>query len=285
MTSSTFLPSQYPYNGRIPEAVFNQVTAQAGCTGEGALGCLRALNSTTLQDINLDVDVAGFEFLISFAPVVDGSFITQSPTEALTQRKLNADVLLSVNNLNEGFIFINQTVDYDVVEFIQDLFPLLGLEETHTAASLYRSFGSSAAQVAAIVGEATFVCPTYFLLDTFTGKAFKGQYAIPPSFHGADVVNYFPSFTGFGEPITFNNTDFINAFTQGFVSFAANLDPNVKLRPSIAPVWREWSLGAETEMVFNKTEADAPDIAVTTTSHALKSRCDFWKSVHNQTGQ
>ncbi|KAJ7188730.1 Alpha/Beta hydrolase protein [Mycena filopes] len=285
MTSSSFLPSQYLYNGRIPQAMFNQVTALAGCTGGGALNCLRAIDSTSLQDINLNVDAAGFEEIISFAPVVDGSFIQQSPTEALAQRKLNGEILLSVTNLNEGFIFVNQSASYDVAEYVRVLFPLLGQEKSHTAASLYRSFGSPVAQVTAILGEAIFVCPTYLLLDAFSGKSYKGQYAIPPSFHGSDIVNYFPSFTAFGEPIIFNNTDFINAFTQGFVSFAANLDPSIKLRPSIAPVWRKWSSGAKTEMVFNQTEGNAPHIAATTTSRALEGRCEFWKSVHNLTGQ
>ncbi|KAJ7189252.1 Alpha/Beta hydrolase protein [Mycena filopes] len=287
MTSSTFLFSQYPYNGKIPQALFNQVTAQAGCTGEEALRCLRELDSTTLQAINLDIGTAGFESTLapSFVPVVDGSFITQSPTEALAQRKLNGELLLSVTNLNEGFIFVNQSVNYDVAQYVRDAFPLLGQEKSDTAASLYRSFGSPVAQVTAIFGEAVFVCPTYLALDAFTGKSYKGQYAIPPSFHGSDIVNYFPSFTAFGEPIIFNNTDFINAFTPGFVSFAANLDPNVKLRPSISPLWRRWSSAAETELVFNKTEGDMPDIAATTTSRALKSRCDFWKSVHRLTGQ
>ncbi|KAJ7188745.1 Alpha/Beta hydrolase protein [Mycena filopes] len=285
MTSSSFLLSQYPYNGKIPQAVFNQVTAQGGCTGEGALDCLRALDSTTVQDINLNIGAAAFESQISFAPVVDGSFIKQSPTEALAQRKLNGEALLSVTNLNEGFIFVNQSVNYDVAEYVRDIFPLLGQEKSYIAASLYRSFGSPVAQVTAILGEALFVCPTYLLLNAFSEKSYKGQYAIPPSFHGSDIVNYFPSFTAFGEPIIFNNTDFINAFTQGFVSFAANLDPNVKLRPSIAPVWRKWSPGAKTEMVFNQTEGNAPDIAATATSRALEGRCEFWKSIHNLTGQ
>ncbi|KAJ7167029.1 Alpha/Beta hydrolase protein [Mycena filopes] len=285
MTSSSFLFSQYPYNGEIPQALFNEVTTQAGCTGEEALGCLRELDSATLQDINLNIGAAGFESTPSFVPVVDGSFITQSPTEALAQRKLNGELLLSVTNLNEGFIFVNQSVNYNVAQYVRDAFPLLGQEKSDTAASLYRSFGSPVAQVTAILGEAVFVCPTYLALDAFTGKSYKGQYAIPPSFHGSDIVNYFPSFTAFGEPLIFNNTDFINAFTQGFVSFAANLDPNVKRWPSIAPVWPKWSPGAETELVFNKTEGNMPDIAATTTSRMLESRCEFWKSVHNLTGQ
>jgi hypothetical protein len=52
-----------------------------------------------------------------------------------------------------------------------------------------------------------------------------------------------------------------------------NLDPNVKLRPSITPVWQKWS-PAETEMQFNKTELDAPNIVPIKTSSALLERCE-----------
>jgi hypothetical protein len=103
----------------------------------------------------------------------------------------------------------------------------------------------------------------------------QGEYAIAPALHGDDTINYFPSFTEFGATLKFNNTDFINAFSQIFVSFAANLDPNAKLRPSITPVWPMWSHGAETEMVFNKTELDEPYIALDITPASLLRRCEY----------
>ncbi|KAJ7795580.1 hypothetical protein B0H14DRAFT_2391488, partial [Mycena olivaceomarginata] len=121
---------------------------------------------------------------------------------------------------------------------------------------------------------ATFVCPTYLLLNALPGKAYKGEYAISPALHGDDTINYFPTFDEFGSVLHFNNTAFITTFTQGFVSFAAHLDPNAKLRPSIAPVWRRWSRGAQTELVFNQTESGAPHIAPSKTSSALLERCE-----------
>ncbi|KAJ7039553.1 Alpha/Beta hydrolase protein [Mycena alexandri] len=218
MTSSSFLPAQYPYNWED-----SAVIAQAGCKGAAALDCLRTIDSASLQDINLNVTAAGFQGTLG---------------------NLNGEILLSVTNLNEGFIFVNQTEDYDVAEYVQNLFPLLGVEEVNAVKSLYRSFGSPVAQVTAILGESVFTCSTYLLINAFAGNSYK-------SFHGSDVVNYFPSFTAFDEPIIFNNTGFINAFTRGFLSFA--------LRPSITPLWQKWSPAAETEIVF-------------------------WKHVHNLTG-
>jgi carboxylesterase type B len=59
------------------------------CTGTKPLDCLRAVDSATMEDINLNLMLASFYDTFSFAPVVDGSFITQSPTDALLQGKVN----------------------------------------------------------------------------------------------------------------------------------------------------------------------------------------------------
>jgi carboxylesterase type B len=59
------------------------------CTGTKPLDCLRAVDGATLGDINLSVMTAGLQGTFTFVPVVDGLFITQSPTDALHQGKLN----------------------------------------------------------------------------------------------------------------------------------------------------------------------------------------------------
>ncbi|KAJ6585113.1 Alpha/Beta hydrolase protein [Mycena capillaripes] len=285
ITSSTFLVSHYQYNHRIPQTAFNEVVTQAGCNNTKPLDCLRALDGATLEEINLNMILADFQGTFPFSPVVDGSFITQSPTDALLHGKHNGDILLSVTNVNEGVIFVNQSVQYNVAEYVGNLFPLFGAKEKNAAASLYQSFGSPLDQVNRILAESIFICPTYLLLDAFPGKSYKGVYAIPPSLHGDDIIYYFPSYSEFNNTLTFNNTAFINAFSQVFLSFAANLDPNDKLRPSITPVWPEWSRVAETEMIFNRTELNTPSIAPANTSSALLQRCGFWKSLRQLTAQ
>ncbi|KAJ7132402.1 Alpha/Beta hydrolase protein [Mycena epipterygia] len=285
ITSSTFLPSQYQYNDRIPQTLFNSVATQAGCNNTNVLDCLRTVDAALLQEINLDLIIAGFTGTFTFVPVVDGSFITQSPTDGLAQGELNGDILLSVTNSHEGNIFVNQSVEYEVAQYVRELFPLFGAKESASVASVYQSLGSPLDQVNAIMGESIFICPTYRLLKAFKRDSYKGEFAIPPATHADDVVYYFPSFTEIPTPARFNNTAFINAFTQGFLSFAVNLDPNIKLRPIITPVWRKWSLAADSEMVFNRTEVGAPWIAAAPPSDALLSRCEFWHSVRDLTAQ
>ncbi|KAJ6552148.1 Alpha/Beta hydrolase protein [Mycena sp. CBHHK59/15] len=287
ITSSTFLPSQYRYNDATPQTLFNNVSSQAGCAASAVpLDCLRAADSALLQDINLSMGIAGFMGTFAFVPVVDGSFILQSPTDALRQGNLNGDILLSFTNSHEGNLFVNQSAKYDVETYVKQLFPLFGPEQTAAAASVYRPLGSALDQVNAIMGESIFICPTYRLLQAFPGQSYKGEYAVPPGLHADDLFYYFPSYKLPGLSRDFNNTDFMRAFTQSFLASAISGDPNAKFdKTNITPPWRKWSTSAEVEMVFDKTEADAPLIKPASTPGALMRRCQFWYGVRALTAQ
>jgi hypothetical protein len=48
---------------------------------------------------------------------------------------------------------VNQSAEYDVAEYVRNLFPLFGVEESNAAAALYASLGSPLDQVNAIMGD------------------------------------------------------------------------------------------------------------------------------------
>ncbi|KAF7335524.1 COesterase domain-containing protein [Mycena venus] len=282
ITSSTFLPSQYLFNERIPEMLFSEVVAQANCTtATDSLACLRAVAATTLETANNNINAGGFFGTYLMVPVVDGTFITQRPTLSLLQGKVNGKALLSVTNTFEGTSFVNQNVAVTAAQYSLNLFPNFGTPQANTVGSSYANLGNELFQVNAVQGESIFICPTYYLLNAFPGRSFKGEFAIPPGLHGNDVAYYFP---GGGTP-PFNNAAFINAFAKSFTSFIINLDPNIKVDPTtITPHWNTFNVSS-TEMLFNKTAAGAPVVQPITTSNALLQRCSFWNSVGNLTGQ
>ncbi|KAJ7692101.1 Alpha/Beta hydrolase protein [Mycena rosella] len=262
ITSSTFLPSQYQFNDRIPEV---------GCTAASdAMACLRAADAATLETANTNINLAGFFGTFLLVPVIDGTFITQRPTLSLLEGKVNGKTLLSFTNTFEGTIFVNQSITSTAAQYAFDLFPNFGQAQANEVEALYSGLGTSIFQDNAVQGESIFICPTYTLLRAFPGRAFKGEFAIPPGLHGNDIVYYFP---GTATP-PFNNTVFINAFAQSFTSFAISLDPN----------WSLFDVG-NTEMLFNETAAGAPDVRPITTSNALLERCRFWESVAALTAQ
>ncbi|KAF7314362.1 Carboxylic ester hydrolase [Mycena kentingensis (nom. inval.)] len=284
------------------QTIFANVSAQAGCANQRGLGCLRALDASTLSAINLNTMLQGFEGTTTFVPVIDGTFIRQSPTSALLERKTNGDRLLAMANTNEGIIFVNQTVDYNVEDYVLQLFPTLGKEEAVEIAAAYSTLGSPVESATHILGEgrlielillgtgnnaksvAMFICPAFLLADSFRRTSYKGTFAIPPSLHGNDVVYYFRGFTGWPASPIFNNTDFITAFQQGFFSFIVNHDPNRKLRSTVAPTWPLWGKGAK-EMVFGSTDAGEPDIRVGAADAGLLERCELWKELREKTFQ
>ncbi|KAF8205833.1 Alpha/Beta hydrolase protein [Mycena galopus ATCC 62051] len=286
MTSSTFFLPQYPYDASIPQTLFNDVATQAGCANAADLTCLRRAESATLATVNTNIIAAGFAGTFPFVPVVDGTFITQTPTTALARGKVNRANILSVTNSNEGFIFVPQTADFTVVNYAQQLFPLLSPAQARSVASAYSALGTPTEQVTAIYGESIIICPTYLLLNTFSGKRSSGQgeMAVPPGFHAEDILYYYPDFTELITAAPFANAAFANAFSQGFVSFAAELDPNHNLRPSITPLWSQWSKSAPREMVFNQTN-NQPAIGIQSTAPDLLARCALWKSLASVIGQ
>ncbi|KAF9024268.1 alpha beta-hydrolase [Hymenopellis radicata] len=285
ITSSTFLPSQYSYNDVIPEQLYNDVVDSANCSSaKDTLDCLRQVDSTSLENINSALNVAGFFGTFVFVPVVDGTFITQRPIEALRRRKLNAKTLLAVTNTDEGGPFVNaSTADTVVVSnYLSQLFPRLSPENVEAASLLYSNLGSPIDQVMAIMNDTIFVCPTYYLLEAFNGHAFKGQYAVPPATHGSDVFYYFPSIRA----PDFTNTDFVKAFSESFTAFVSSQDPNDTFEPTITPAWDHYAfIGSRTEMLFNRTEDGEPLVEEFTTSISLLERCAFWNTLGDETGQ
>ena len=256
MTSSTFLPSQYHYNDRIPEVrschyvcfvhayrghIYDSycivrlstrrgnIISNVICSGflteanfscssaQDTLECLRAVDVNSLQSANIDINARGFFGTFVFVPVVDGSFITKRPTELMKAGKVNGvrsfrlrlpnynelmlvilqDIVLAVTNTFEGTIFVNQntTATVQVTDYVTQLFPKFGPQVVDAVAAQYAGMGKNIFQVNAIMGEceypymalngwqliltAILICPTYFLLRAFNGRAFKVGLSAP----------------------------------------------------------------------------------------------------------
>ncbi|KAJ6463192.1 Alpha/Beta hydrolase protein [Mycena vulgaris] len=281
ITSSTFLPSQYRFDDRVPELLFSEVVAQSNCTTAADwMACLRAADASVLETANNNINRGGFFGTFLLVPVIDGEFITQRPTIALLEGKVNGEALLAVTNTFEGTSFVDQSTTVTAAQYSLNLFPGFGTAQADTVGELYADVGNQLFQVNAVQGESIFICPTYYILNAFQGRSFKGEFAIPPGRHGNDLAYYFPG----GSTPPFNNTAFINAFAQSFTSFIVNLDPNIKVDPTtITPQWELFDVN-NTEMLFNMT-AGVPVVQPITTSDALLERCQFWDSVGNLTAQ
>ncbi|KAG6372189.1 Alpha/Beta hydrolase protein [Boletus reticuloceps] len=268
IVSSTFLPSQYHYNDRLP-----QVGAVSSCASTAdTFTCLQSVEVDTLQAANHDLAGSAFYDTFNFVPVVDGTLILERPTVTLAKSQVNGQVLLAVSNQNEGntFVYANETLT--IADYVSQLFPDMTFAQVQEAASVYKNYGTAVEQAMMVMGDSIFVCPTYYLLHTFAGRSWKGLFAIPPAYHGQDAIYYFNSPSG---PPPYNNTQFITAFAQSFISLARYYDVNVKFDPdNITPYWNKYYMG-ETEMLFNRTEAGAPVVLPIKTDPTLHERCTY----------
>ncbi|KAJ7189181.1 Alpha/Beta hydrolase protein [Mycena filopes] len=299
MTSSTFLPAQYHYDDPIPELSFSKVVAQSNCTSAAnVMACLRSVDGDVLQAANIQVNNGAFFGTYTLVPVVDGTFITQSPTRSLMQGKINGEAILSVTNAFEGVKFVNQTTPANATKLALEVFPNFGPPEADRVGSLYAGLGTPLFQENALMGESIFICPTYLLLRAFGSRAFKvdsqhaksgessprflqAEFAIPPAQHANDLPYCWPSTT----TPPFNNQPFIDAFAQSFTSFAISLNPNNKVdSTTMTPPWARWAEG-HTEMLFNRTEEGVPVVRTFETDGALLRRCEFWASESGIVGQ
>ncbi|KAL0572192.1 hypothetical protein V5O48_009774 [Marasmius crinis-equi] len=191
---STFLYSHYEYNDEIPEGMYNEVLSQTNCSSSpDHFSCLRAVDAKVLATINNNINTAKFFLTSAFLPVIDGTFLTQRVTQALKQGKLNGEALLTVALTNEGVRFVNQSASVNASRVARELFPKFESKEAAAVAKQYEGLGTEVEQATLVLGESTFVCPTYFLTEAFGDRAFKGQFAIPPSLHTDDLRYYFPN--------------------------------------------------------------------------------------------
>ncbi|KAF9475480.1 alpha/beta-hydrolase [Pholiota conissans] len=287
ITSSTFLPAQYKFNDRIPEIVYSETVAQTNCSSStDTLACLRNADVNVLQATSANISNSAFFGTFLYLPVVDGKFMTKRPTQLLKEGNLNGKMVYSVTNTLEGGMFVDpSTADTVRMEdYVSQVFPNFGPEEILEAQAQYAGLGSNISQAIAIMGESIIICPTYYLLHAFQGRAFKGEFAVPPGDHGNDLAYYFPSMNPTGVP-PFNDAQFRASFAESFLKFAMSLDPNAKkFDPNdITPRWPMWQ--GKYEMLFNRTEGGLPDVRLVNTSSALLKRCEFWASVANLTAQ
>ncbi len=63
-------------------------------SSQDTLECLRNVDIELLDSVNSNIAANGFYGTFIFVPVVDGTFITERPTEALKKGKVNGVCLL-----------------------------------------------------------------------------------------------------------------------------------------------------------------------------------------------
>jgi carboxylesterase type B len=293
------------------------------------LACLRSKDSTALQQANVAVTSAGVYGTWAFLPVTDFTTITSRPSTALQKKRVNGKKLLVGNNANEGALFVPpiiSTLD-DLKAWLRQEFPTFTADDIQRVLDAYPSTDEpvspsdpkfatnglglatavNVSQVATgqqqrannIFAEATFVCPSYWLNNAYSGSSrtsYHYQYSVPFASHGDDVSGYFGPATPNQSP------SFVLAFRQIWGNFIKTGNPSVPADPVLKkfPTWQE----GQSAMMVNLNTTGGTPYEVTTQFGATVTqfsdpglqndfdavnayawedgrgkRCEFWSSV------
>ncbi|CAE6511257.1 unnamed protein product [Rhizoctonia solani] len=284
IASSTYVPPNYRYNDPQAELQYASLVGNTGCTNAtNTLACLRGLDYATLA--------AGATQLPR--PVVDGTFLTQRPQLSLAEGQVNGEKLISLHNVDEGRIFVTQDTSVTLQSWMVEEFPNLSQQNLTAVENVYQVFASSNASEAdntyyiqtLIFGEAGFVCPSLWLVDSFSKNGYQGLFAVSPSLHSLDLNVYFPGSSSIQPTQPFSQS-LIQSFMGALVSFILTGTPNNNpANKTINPNWPMYDSKSPKGMTFNVTASGVADPKFEAVDSALRQRCNLWRTLAPYTPQ
>ena len=104
LASSPFWPKTYKYDAPQAQAIYDTLANLTGCTGPESLSCLKSVDVQIIRTAALAISGSHTYNTSSYtwAPVIDGTFITESLSQATINGRVNIDVGWGMYNTHEG---------------------------------------------------------------------------------------------------------------------------------------------------------------------------------------
>lgn len=312
IAESVFFPAQ-PFVPQL-EYQFDRLTNATGCAAAtDQIACLRGLDTAVLQAQNVPSAFPGRTAspvpLFYWTPCIDGDFLQDLPYNMFASGKFVNVPLLFGNDNNEGSGFAtNAATSDDMINFLQNNYPLLSTNDTADIVDLYPLMPAEPNHAAwfpsssMAYGEATFICPAISILSAYrvaslntNTQLWNYRYNVQDANNlaaGLGVPHLWESFAVFGPtnlggqtaPESYLTYDaaIVPVVMDYFLSFVQRHDPN-PLRSAGAPAWADWgstgtSNGTRLVMETNQTRMEL-------VSGAQMERCAFWDGLAPRTQQ
>lgn len=248
-------------------------------TNSSSLADLRALSSEqVIRGNGLQVTYDSPWGTYTYGPVVDGNFVPLQPGQLLAQGRFDKDVRVMVgHNANEGPYFtppyINSTEA--LVKQLQSNFPYIpNASVEYITQTLYPAvfngtypYTDEYSRATFLTSEAIFTCNTNYLSTGFNNKTYSYLFAVPPAFHGLDVMfTYYIGGATSSTPLDVTNRTVALALQEFITSFAKDGRPE-----------------AEGIMHFNMYGPDARVLELNVTGieevrdSNANNRCNWWQ--------
>jgi carboxylesterase type B len=104
LASSPFWPKTYQYDAPEAQAIYDTLANLTGCAGKESLKCLKSVDVQTIREASLQISGSQTYESSSYtwAPVIDGKFLTLPLSEATRKGDVNIDVGWGMYNTHEG---------------------------------------------------------------------------------------------------------------------------------------------------------------------------------------
>lgn len=312
IAESVFFPAQ-PFVPQL-EYQFDRLTNATGCAAAAdQLSCLRGLDVSVLQAQNVPSPFPGRTAspvpLFYWTPCIDGDFLQDLPYNMFASGKFVNVPLLFGNDNNEGSEFAtNAATPDEMVNFLQNNYPLLSANDTADIVAMYPQMAAEANHAAwfpsasMAYGEATFICPAISILAAYRvasgntdSQLWNYRYNVVDNNNaaaGLGVPHLWESFAVFGpanlggqtapESYLTYNAAVVPVVMDYFLSFVQTRDPN-PLKNEGAPPWEDWGSTGTSNGTRIVLETNATRMEVV--EGAQMDRCSFWAGLAPRTQQ
>lgn len=204
LASSPYWTKTYRYDAPEAEWVFTSLSNLTGCSGaKDQIACMREVDYATLYNASTKIPAyrPWYTSSSNWSPVIDGEFLQEPLSVAVSKRKTNVDVFWGFYNSHEGERFVSTDLsnattsplnssaagfDYFLrgylphfskrdLEDVKKVYPPEGMTETFT-------YNTTIQRAGLIFRDTVLSCPGYWLSST-ARKGWQGEYTIPPAVH------------------------------------------------------------------------------------------------------
>ncbi|CAE7172774.1 unnamed protein product [Rhizoctonia solani] len=266
---------------------FRNFTLGAGCasnsTDAGSLACLRAAPSSTLRQLNYQMNKAQKGRVNYWTACLEDSsakngYLRIHPVQALSSGLVAGDYVLAGSNAADGSAPSNLSTPALFENFLTTNWPLTA-EQVTKVVNLYpeNAFTDSHARGVSVYQDAVFACGSTWAASAFTRRKASWRYlfGILPAVHAQDNAYEFPYWYNYRSPAS---PSVFAAFGGAITNFTVGRNPNSR---ALNNTWSPSSTGKQ--IVFNMTSpANMSETHGTGFYNALsgtKERCDFWANV------
>ena len=204
IASSPFWEKTYRYDAPQAQELYDTLANMTNCTGPNSLTCLKTVDVQSLREASLAISNSHTYNTSSYswAPVIDGIFLTQCLSAATANQEVNIDYGFGMYNLHEGENFVppglqnisdtgsppfnSSTASFD--RWLHGYLPGLRPESLENVKLYYPSSGTAedlaynATYVRAglVYRDSTLACPALWMASSAHKESYLGEYTIPP---------------------------------------------------------------------------------------------------------